>query len=115
MCLGGAIGSGARYLVAVWMAGRHAFPWSTLIVNALGSLLLGAVMYAASRKLPEEWFLFLGTGIMGGFTTYSTFNWETLQLAQRGAYGQALLYVAATLTVCLAAGAVGALVARSVL
>jgi CrcB protein len=88
-----------------------------LLVNVVGSLLLGALMHAAhtAKVLPEGWLLFAGTGIMGGFTTYSTFNWETLQLAQRGAYGQALLYVGTTLVVCLAAGALGAFVAKAAL
>lgn len=105
--LGGGIGSVLRYGVGRWL-GPHAagaIPWSTFAVNVLGSLCLGAlVAYAANRELPDPMRTFLAVGILGGFTTYSSFNAETLLLfGQRGA-ALAGAYVLGTVAVCLAAG-----------
>lgn len=121
VCLGGAIGSGARYLVSLWSlaAMGPAFPYGTLTVNAVGSFLICAVMHLAltAHLIPPTLGLFLTTGVIGGFTTYSTLNYETFKYAQQGAYGLAMLYVGATLVVCFGAGfagdAVGKLVARA--
>jgi fluoride exporter len=117
ICLGGAVGSGARYLVALAVLGRlgPAFPWGTLAVNAVGSFLLGALMHVG---LTTEWFsptlrLALTTGVLGGFTTYSTFNYETLEYLREGAAGLALLNVAATLVLCLVAGWLGFALGRA--
>jgi CrcB protein len=118
ICLGGAVGTGARYLVAV-MALRllgPAFPWGTLIVNVAGSFLLGFIMHVGvtTEWISPAWRLALGTGVMGGFTTYSTFNYETLGYLRDGAVGLALLNVGATLALCLAAGWLGLVSARAV-
>ena len=117
--LGGALGTAARYLVSVWLlrALGPAFPYGTLAVNVIGSFLLGAIMQAGldTTLLPPTTRAVLGTGVMGGFTTYSTFNYETLQYLQEGAWAMAGLNVAATLLVCLAAGALGVALARAVL
>lgn len=94
--VGGAVGSGARYLVSL-------YPHGTLMVNVVGSLLLGVVLARATG----DWKLLLGAGVMGGFTTYSTFNAQTLELIQRGALPSALGYVALTLGLCLLGGVVG--------
>lgn len=116
VCLGGAIGSGARYLVSVWALAAlgPAFPFGTLAVNAAGSFLVCAVMHLglAAQLIPPALGLFLSTGVLGGFTTYSTFNYDTFQYTQRGAYGLAALNVAATLVVCFAAGGAGHALAR---
>ena len=118
VCLGGALGSGARYLVSVWALAAlgPAFPYGTLAVNALGSFLICALMHLAvtAQLIPAPLALFLTTGVMGGFTTYSTFDYETFKYVQGGAHGLALLYVAATLVVCFAAGAAGDALARAV-
>lgn len=118
ICAGGALGTGARYLVALFALRLlgPAFPWGTLIVNAAGSFLLGAIMHVG---LTTEWIspalrLTLTTGVMGGFTTYSTFNYETLGYLRDGAVGLALLNLGATLVLCLGAGWAGLLVARAV-
>ena len=117
--LGGALGTAARYLVSVWLlrALGPAFPYGTLAVNVIGSFLLGAIMQAGldTTLLSPTTRAVLGTGVMGGFTTYSTFNYETLQYLQEGAWAMAGLNVAATLLVCLAAGALGVALARAVL
>src|SRR5258705_13291379 len=117
--LGGALGTGARYLLSVWLlrALGPAFPFGTLAVNVIGSFLLGVIMQAGldTTVLSPTARAVLGTGVMGGFTTYSTFNYETLQYLQEGAWAMAGLNIAATLLVCLIAGALGVAVARGVL
>lgn len=114
--LGGAVGTAARYLLSTWLLGLlgPAFPYGTLAVNVIGSFLLGAIMHVGVQTtlLSPTARLVLGTGVMGGFTTYSTFNYETLQYLQEGAWAMAGLNVAATLFVCLAAGALGLAAAR---
>jgi len=116
VCLGGAAGSGARYLVGVGL-GRWlgtGFPWGTLAVNILGSFLLGAVMELGLRfgAIPADLRLFLATGVMGGFTTYSSFNYELLGYAERGAWAAGALYLGTTVAGCLAAGLLGIAAAR---
>jgi len=118
ICLGGAVGTGARYLVAL-LALRllgPAFPWGTLVVNVAGSFLLGAVMHVglATEWISPAWRLALTTGVMGGFTTYSTFNYETLGYLREGAIVIALANVGATLILCLAAGWLGLMAARAI-
>jgi len=114
--LGGALGTAARYLVSVWLlrALGPAFPYGTLAVNVIGSFLLGLIMQAGldTTLLSPTARAVLATGVMGGFTTYSTFNYDTLQYLQEGAWAMAGLNVAATLLVCLAAGALGVAAAR---
>jgi fluoride exporter len=116
VCLGGALGSGARYLVSTWSLARFgpAFPYGTLAVNVVGSLLL-AVLWALSRSatwLSPTVQLALGAGVMGGFTTYSTFNLEMIRYAENGQPRAAALYCVATLASCLAAGFVGMYLVR---
>jgi CrcB protein len=118
ICLGGALGTGARYLLSVWIT-RNAgspFPYGTLTVNVMGSFLLGLVMQLSlsTPTVSADARLILGTGILGGFTTYSAFNYETLALLRPGTWGTALSYVAATLLLCLAAGALGIWAVRAV-
>jgi CrcB protein len=116
VCVGGAIGTGARYLVAT--AAPHLlgtrFPYGTLAVNALGSFLLGAIMHIglATTLISPTLRLVLATGVLGGFTTYSTFNYETLELLRAGALWLAGLNVVTTLVLCLLAGAMGVTAAR---
>src|SRR5450432_345625 len=102
---GGALGTAARYLLSVWLLGvlGPAFPYGTLAVNVIGSFLLGVIMHVGltTSLLSPTARLVLGTGVMGGFTTYSTFNYETLRYLQDGAWGLAALNVATTLVVCL--------------
>jgi CrcB protein len=116
ICLGGAVGTGARYLIAIG-APRvlgTAFPHATLIVNVAGSFLLGAIMHVGltTSLLPPTLRLVLATGVMGGFTTYSTFNYETMEYLREGAFSLAAANVAATLLLCLLAGALGVALAR---
>jgi CrcB protein len=116
ICLGGAAGTGARYLMSGWLlrALGPGFPWGTLAVNVLGSFLLGLIMQVAltTTLISPTLRLGLTTGVMGGFTTYSTFNYETLQFLQGNQWLPAVANLAATVLVCLAAGALGVFTGR---
>jgi fluoride exporter len=116
--LGGAIGTAARYLVGIAapQVFGTAFPFGTLIVNALGSFLLGLIMQVSvsTNLISPTLRLVLTTGVMGGFTTYSTFNYETLAFLREGAWMPAMVNVAVTLLLCLAGGVVGIAAGRSV-
>jgi fluoride exporter len=111
VCFGGALGSGARYLVASWSLATFGpdFPRGTLAVNAVGSFLLAVVMTAsiATESVSPQLRIFLATGIMGGFTTYSSFNWETILLVEEGRIIAAVSYLLLTLVLCLAGGLAG--------
>ena len=118
ICLGGAIGTGLRYLtssLAVRWLGVD-FPCGTLIVNVVGSFLIGLIQQvgATSLLIPETTRLFLTVGIMGGLTTYSSFSYETLRLAQIGAWGQAWINVLVTTAVCLGVCFFGIVVGRMI-
>ena len=118
VCLGGAIGSGARFLAAtgaVKLFGAD-FPRGTIFVNLLGSFLLALVMgiSTSSTLISLELRLFLGAGIMGGFTTYSSFNYETIQLAVQGSWGPALFNVVVTVAGCLLSGVAGLALGRAI-
>ena len=103
---GGALGSVLRYLVTMaavtWMG--PTFPWGTLAVNLVGSFLIGLVQSLAVESLviSEEARLFLATGVMGGLTTYSAFSYETVRLAETGAWTHAWANVLFTTAACLA-------------
>jgi CrcB protein len=119
VCVGGALGSGARYLVSTWAVRTWGadFPRGTLIVNVTGSLLLGVIMGLAGGgrdPLSPEARLFLGAGIMGGYTTYSSFNYETLALAERGNVGLAAGNLALTVCLCVAGGVLGIAAGRAI-
>ncbi|WP_421091306.1 fluoride efflux transporter CrcB [Pseudochrobactrum sp. MP213Fo] len=100
--LGAGLGGAARYAVSVLLArftGFTVFPVATFTVNIIGSLLMGLLIgYFAARSdmggvLAQNWKLFLTTGIMGGFTTFSAFSLETVLLLERGDGVTALVYV----------------------
>ena len=116
--LGGALGSGARWLVGVGVAAKvsSAIPFSTLIVNVVGSYVMGIVAQHASgnASFSPEKRAFVATGLLGGFTTYSAFNQETIDFVNAGAWNSALFYAAATAVLCLAAGFAGMATARAI-
>jgi CrcB protein len=113
---GGALGSGARFLVNVgaarWLG--VAFPWATLIVNVAGSLAMGLLVeYVLLRHNGSpELRSFLATGILGGFTTFSAFSLDVATLADRGYIALAVLYVIASVAVSIAALYAGIAIAR---
>lgn len=115
ICLGGALGTGARYLLSGWLlrAAGPGFPWGTLAVNVLGSFFLGLIVQVAlAADLAPTLRLTLTTGVMGGFTTYSTFNQETLQYLQRSDWLLGFANLAVTVVTCLIAGALGIFAGR---
>ena len=109
---GGALGSALRYGVSLMLVRedlRAGFPWATFAVNVVGSFFLGMVAESlvGRRVFGVDARVVVGTGLLGGFTTYSSFNLETLGLIDAGEHGRAGLYVGATLVVCLMAGLLG--------
>jgi CrcB protein len=118
VCLGGAAGSGARYLLSGWVMGRigSGFPWGTLCVNVVGSFLLGAIMRIAATTswMTPTTQVALTAGVLGGFTTYSSFNYEVTANLERGAWPLAGAYLVGTVSACLAAGFLGQFAARAV-
>jgi fluoride exporter len=113
---GGALGSMARYWVGGW-APRifgQAFPYGTLIVNTVGSFLVAVIMSVGLRTtvISPNLRLFLTVGVMGGFTTYSSFNYETLALFQQRLWMTGILNMAVTGLGCLLAGVLGLALAQ---
>jgi len=105
ICLGGAVGTGARYLIgglaARWLGSE--FPYGTLFINVLGSFLIGFVQQVGLTTLaiPETARLVLTIGVMGGFTTYSSFSYETISLIENGSWLGAVANVVLTTGLCL--------------
>ncbi|MFI7672446.1 fluoride efflux transporter CrcB [Actinophytocola sp. NPDC049390] len=99
--LGAAVGAPLRYLTDRLVQSRHdsLFPWGTLTVNVVGSLVLG-VLAGAGAAVPHGVLALVGVGFCGALTTYSTFSYETLRLAEQRAY----VHAAANVVVTLVAG-----------
>jgi CrcB protein len=113
---GGAIGSILRYAITVWMVGRigPGFPWHTLLINVAGSFFIGAIAaYAqSSAGLSPYLSAFVMVGVLGGFTTFSTFSFDVLTLASEGAAGLAVAYCAGSVILGITAAAAGIAVVR---
>lgn len=116
ICLAGAAGTGARYLTSVTV--QHAFgdtfPHSTFVVNVAGSFLISVVMVVGLNTpvIPPMLRIVLTTGLLGGFTTYSSFNYETLQYFQNGEIGRGIIYMVGSVLTCLLAGIAGLFLTR---
>lgn len=107
VALGSAAGAPARYLLDRLIQSRHdrVFPWGTFTVNVTGSFLLGLLL--APGQVLEPWIVTaLGTGFLGSYTTFSTFNWETIRLVEDGALLVAGLNL--LVSVCVGAASAGA-------
>lgn len=115
--LGSAVGGLCRYLTAVLLTPRltGSWPLATLLVNVLGCFVLSLVNETVLRGLPlrPSLRLLLTTGFCGGFTTYSTFNFETVSLVEQRGLFSGLGYAATTLSLCLCAHVLAAWIARS--
>ncbi|WP_338719273.1 fluoride efflux transporter CrcB [Devosia sp. XK-2] len=114
---GGAIGAMSRYGLSV-LVGRFwvsSFPLATLLVNIAGSCLMGVLIGVLARTMPtmsNDIRLFAAIGVLGGFTTFSSFSLDTIFLIERGALAQALLYVCLSVVVCLVGLYLGLLISR---
>ena len=114
VCAGGALGSGARYLVSTWAARALGadFPRGTFLVNVTGSFVLAFIFAVPGSRLSPELRLFLGAGVCGGYTNYSSFNTETLALLDQGSAGLAVANLSLTVAGCLVAGLAGLALGR---
>ena len=108
--LGGALGSALRAAVSLWLP----VPWGTFAVNLLGSFAIGAlaVPLLMAGRGPHPLAPFVIAGVLGGFTTFSAFSLDALRLVEHGRASAALLYVAGTVALSLAAAALGLALAR---
>ena len=115
---GAGIGGVTRYLLGGWIqsATGAGFAWGTLTINITGSLLL-ALAYSIldGTAAPVEWRIFLGVGICGGYTTFSTFSYESVRLMQDGDWGRAAAYVLASVVGSIAAAVIGFRIGASLL
>lgn len=109
---GGALGTLGRYVlsaVALPISGQ--MPWGTIVINVTGSFLIGffGTLTLAHGRFPisENWRLFVMIGVCGGYTTFSSFSLQTLDLLRQGALTRALVNIAASVVLCVAAVAVG--------
>lgn len=116
--LGGGIGAtlrlGAYRMTRLWLAPE--FPWATLAVNMIGSFVAGLVtgwLLSRSAGSDDPWALFLMTGILGGFTTFSAFSIDAVALADRGAFMAALSYVLASVVLSILAAVAGLALIRT--
>jgi CrcB protein len=116
---GGGVGSVARYLVGVWafrLTGPGP-PWGTLTVNVAGGFVMGClagVLALRGGADQERWRVLIGVGVLGGFTTFSSFSLETALMIERKQYGLAASYVAGSVVLAIGALFLGLLAARRV-
>jgi fluoride exporter len=119
VALGGVLGANARYWLGVWSLSRSGsgFPWGTLVINVTGSLMLGLVYGLFTAKFggkhAETLRLALGTGFLGAYTTFSTFSYETLVLAEHGHWQRAVAYVVASVVLGLVGAWLGMRIAAA--
>jgi CrcB protein len=115
--VGGALGAGARHLINVsfltWFG--PGFPWATFTVNILGCLLMGVLVEALMSFSigADTWRVFLATGILGGFTTFSAFSLDVWILYERGQFMALVLYLALSVFLSIAALVLGMAVVRA--
>ena len=112
---GAAVGAPLRFLTDRWVQGRHdsVFPWGTFAVNVVGSLVMGVVSGAVGAGAPVAWRNGLGTGFCGALTTYSTFSYETLRLAEEDARLLAVVNVVGSVVAGVAAAFLGVALGRA--
>ena len=116
IAIGGALGAVARYAIAAgWPHAPAGFPWATFVINVSGCLLIGALMVVLTEVVGRPHRLvrpFLGVGVLGGFTTFSTYTVETQHLLAVGRPVLALAYLFGTVGAALVAAQVGIIAAR---
>ncbi len=115
---GGATGALLRFWMSGWVYSTlgRGFPYGTLVVNVLGSLLIGvlSVLLIERFSLGPEWRAAILIGLLGGFTTFSTFSLETLNLIEAGAHAKALVNVTLSVVLCVAAAWIGVIAGRQI-
>jgi fluoride exporter len=115
---GGAIGATLRWGIGTWIVGRTGpgFPWHTMLINVAGAFLIGVLMALSIERgaISGDWRLFLGTGVLGGFTTFSTLSYESIALMQSGLWTAGLANMFGSGALGLAAAWLGIVVGRSV-
>ena len=111
--LGGAVGSMLRYAIGLLINSKH-FPYATLAVNIIGSFIIGIIFAMSVREeaLSSQWKLFLATGICGGFTTFSAFTLENMELLQSGKTGMVLIYILLSIVLGIVAAFFGYYLSR---
>jgi len=115
VAVGGVAGAEARYgLEVAWPHPAGQFPWTTLLINVLGCLLIGVLLGALARapRPPRLARPLLGTGVLGGFTTFSAYAVDVAGLGHAGRWAVAAAYLVLTVVACVAATAVGLVVVR---
>ncbi|MGH7448053.1 MAG: fluoride efflux transporter CrcB [Longimicrobiales bacterium] len=116
--VGAGLGGVARYTVGGWVQGATGagFPWGTLVVNVTGSVLLAfSYAFMEGTGAPAVWRAFLGIGILGGYTTFSSFGYETIRLLQDGQWIRAGVYILASVIISLLGVVLGFRAAATVL
>ncbi len=117
LAVAGGVGAAARFILdgVIRTRLKTAFPWATTVINVSGSLALGVLTgLTAAQLLPEQLGVVLGAGFLGGYTTFSTASYETVQLIRQGRYGASLLSGLLMLVLCVAAASVGLWIGSSV-
>lgn len=104
VALAGGIGAACRFVLDGFVPRPHGFPWGTALVNVIGSFALGLLVGSAAGP---SWVTIAGTGLLGGFTTFSTASVELLRLIEARRYRIALAYGGGSIAVCLAAATAG--------
>lgn len=119
VAIGGALGALSRY----WVVGlvsrlfERSFPYGTLVVNVVGSFLIGIgyILIVERLQVASEWHAILMVGFIGAFTTFSTFSLETVNLIQEGRLAAALTYIFSSVLVCLLATAAGMMLTKQII
>lgn len=111
--VGGGLGSICRYSIGAYIIHATHYPWATFVANALGCLFIGLLMGYFERAHTNWLYLLLITGFCGGFTTFSTFSNESVQLMRQGLYSTALCYMALSLLIGLSAVGLGLYATRA--
>ena len=117
VCAAGGVGAAMRLVLdgLIRARARSTYPVATTIINLTGSLLLGLLTgLAAGHLLPEPWQIIAGTGLLGGYTTFSTASFETVSLLEEGRYLAATLNGLGTLIICTCAAATGLMIGLAV-
>jgi CrcB protein len=115
---GAFMGANARYWLGGWIQNRldGSFPWQTMVINVSGSLIIGVFMELALREgWDPRWRLFFAVGVLGGFTTFSTFAYESVNMLAEKSYDWGLFYILGSASFCVLAAWLGRFGARALL